>query len=561
MDECGDSLHTPACIQKASMAGTNLIVFRDVEQLVAGRTLCKRLIDAVEKVNLRDSSSIIEALLISGQAECTLEDSNSPQAGQLARLTDDLASCFLGGSFERNSGLSVLRGAMDHFPERLKISTPEGFSYYALHPGDFADFITPELGVKRAAVIGIRSIGTVLSAIAAAAMRLRDIEACRITVRPVGHPYDRRTELSEIQRSWIDDENHRWSHFFVVDEGPGLSGSSFLSVGESLLQRGISQDRITFIGTRWPDPAQLCARDAARRWSGFRFVRAASRICHRFSDYISLAGGAWRSIFLNGEAAAPAGWPEMETLKFLSANRNHIFKFEGFGERGRTVRERAALLHTSGFSPEVLNADDGMSEYTVVRGEIQTASGPSTELLDRMAEYCAFRAIEFAVDSGAQNQLEEMARFNFRQETGGDPQIPEGSLRTSHPVLCDSRMQPHKWVTSEHGIFKIDGCAHGDDHFFPGPTDIAWDLAGAIVEWDMDRDAEEYFLASFRKRAGNKTANTAYFALAYTVYRMAYCKMAMLGTQDESEKPRLQRAYQYYRSKITAATGRLLASA
>jgi hypothetical protein len=42
---------------------------------------------------------------------------------------------------------------------------------------------------------------------------------------------------------------------------------------------------------------------------------------------------------------------------------------------------------------------------------------------------------------------------------------------------------------------------------------------------------------------------------------MAYCKMAMLGTQDESEKPRLQRAYQYYRSKITAATGKLLASA
>ena len=35
---------------------------------------------------------------------------------------------------------------------------------------------------------------------------------------------------------------------------------------------------------------------------------------------------------------------------------------------------------------------------------------------------------------------------------------------------------------------------HGDDHFFPGPTDIAWDLAGTIVEWELapavDRTAD-----------------------------------------------------------------------
>jgi hypothetical protein len=542
------------------MAGANLIVFRDVDQQVAGRTLCKRLIDAVEKADLRDSSSLIEALLIAGQAEGALEDSNSPQAYRLAAVTDNLATCFLGGSFDRNGALSVLRGAMDNFPEHLKISTPEGFAYYALHPGDFADFLTPELGAKSAAVIGIRSIGTVLSAVAAAAMRNRGIDARRITVRPVGHPYDRRTELCELRRLWVDDENRRGSHFFVVDEGPGLSGSSFLSVGESLLERGITRERITFVGTRQPDPAQLCARDAARRWSGFRFTKATSRICNRFRDYTSLAGGTWRSIFLNREAAEPACWPEMETLKFLSPGRNHIFKFEGFGERGRQVRERAALLNTSGFGPEVVNANNGMTEYAVVQGEIQTASSISTELLDRIAAYCAFRAGELAVGCNSRNQLEEMTRFNFRQETGRDLEIPVGSLGTSHAVLCDSRMQPHKWVTSEHGIFKVDGCAHGDDHFCPGPTDIAWDLAGAIIEWDMDCAAEDYLLARFRDRTGRPTSNVAYFLLAYSTFRMAYCKMAMLGTQDEGEKPRLQRACEYYQARISAATGKLLAS-
>ena len=48
-------------------------------------------------------------------------------------------------------------------------------------------------------------------------------------------------------------------------------------------------------------------------------------------------------------------------------------------------------------------------------------------------------------------------------------------------------MGPHAWLRDENGrLIKTNGSVHGDDHFFPGPCDIAWDLAGAFVSiWGM----------------------------------------------------------------------------
>src|SRR5207302_4552914 len=81
-----------------------------------------------------------------------------------------------------------------------------------------------------------------------------------------------------------------------------------------------------------------------------------------------------------------------------------------------------------------------------------------------------------------------MFRFNLHQAFDIDWDFDPALLATKNPVLVDGRMQPHEWIRSKDGtIIKVDGCTHGDDHFFPGPTDIAWDLAGAIVEWSLDR--------------------------------------------------------------------------
>ncbi len=85
---------------------------------------------------------------------------------------------------------------------------------------------------------------------------------------------------------------------------------------------------------------------------------------------------------------------------------------------------------------------------------------------------------------------------------------------------------------------------------FQGPTDIQWDLAGAIVEWKMDADAVQYLLSRFRAESGIVPSRTHLFSMAYSTFRASYCKMALMGTGVESEKPRLERAYLFYREKI-----------
>src|SRR5207248_188767 len=117
---------------------------------------------------------------------------------------------------------------------RLTVSDPEGFCYYALHPLDYADQLNDNpMYPPVAAVVGIRGIGTTLSAVVHTWFESRAIPAGRITVRPTGHPFDRKLELNDEQREWIASNAERSARFFVVDEGPGLSGSSFLSVAEA----------------------------------------------------------------------------------------------------------------------------------------------------------------------------------------------------------------------------------------------------------------------------------------------------------------------------------------
>src|SRR5207302_1884179 len=130
----------------------------------------------------------------------------------------------------------------------------------------------------------------------------------------------------------------------------------------------------------------------------------------------------------------------------------------------------------------------------------------SAVILERIAEYCAFRARDFRVNDGPPQQLEEMVRVNLAKEfdSAVAPQIELGDLLSKNPVLTDGRMQPHEWLLQADGrILKTDAISHGDDHFFPGPTDIAWDLAGAIAEWQMDSQAADFLLARFAQLSGD----------------------------------------------------------
>src|SRR5581483_11586649 len=275
----------------------------------------------------------------------------------------------------------------------------EGFAYYALHPLDFAALASNVAeSCESAAIIGIRSIGTTLSAIVLGAMRHRGRPSDRITVRPTGHPYDRVTRLTREQSHWIDERYQKGYTFLIVDEGPGRSGSSFLSVAEALQQAGVPEDRITLLGSRPINPDELCAKNAATRWRRFHFLWAQPARYGRFNDDIYIGGGHWREALLGSSVGEwPSCWPQMERFKFLSRDRKWIYKFEGFGRFGKCVLDRAQLIADAGFGPSAESAGDGMIRTPLIAGEVLTPASASRDVLVRVAEYCAFRAREFSI--------------------------------------------------------------------------------------------------------------------------------------------------------------------
>src|SRR5262249_48196303 len=159
--------------------------------------------------------------------ESALADAGAAEAAAAAETTDALAAALVGGTAPPPGALREkaerLRGAGE-----IAVVAPEGFSYYALRPGDIADrFADPPLDrVREAAVVGLRSIGTTLSAVACASVRARGGPAERRTVRPTGPPYDRVTLFTERDVAWIRRGAALGREFVVVDEGPGMSGSS-----------------------------------------------------------------------------------------------------------------------------------------------------------------------------------------------------------------------------------------------------------------------------------------------------------------------------------------------
>ena len=497
-----------------------MLVFRDGRRRVAVRTLHEQLQGRCHRAAWGGGGAVLDALLRAGELECGLADAGAAAAAEIARLTDELAEALVSGRASR--GLpAALAGEL---PETITISVPEGFAYYALHPLDYAEAMAARAGGDvRAVVVGIRSIGTTVSAVARAALAQRGCAAERFTVRPAGHPWDRVVEFSEDELRVL--RERRDAEFVVVDEGPGLSGSSFLAVAEALERAGVARARITLFGSHTVDAARLCTRDATQRWARFRFEAVASP--RRVPQ-----GREWR--------CEQTGWRQFERRKYLSPDGRTLFKFEGLGRYGDAVVARARALAEEGFSPAVEPVSDGFAAYEFVPGRPMRAEELDEDMIRRMAEYCAARARLFPAEDVSTETLAELVAVNAREGLGGEV---SAELAVERPVIADGKMQPHEWIREGGKVWKTDGASHGDDHFFPGPTDIAWDLAGASVEWRMSTAAEATLLAEYGRLSGDDArGRMAGWKAAYALFRLGYCEMAASageeGMKEEAERYR-----------------------
>jgi len=472
----------------------------------------------------------IEAALV--DRLCPDEDSLDPEVVKLREITREAGRAFVAGR-----ALAVDFTDL-RLPEQIEISVPEGYAWHALSPASYvapAERFWQERQPRDAVVIGIRGIGSSLSAVVAAALEQHGCRVASYTVRPQGHPSLRELRLADDLRQALTRTSQAF--YVVVDEGPGLSGSSFASVAEALSALGIPDHRIVFMPAWLPDGSGFASRGAEARW---RIHTKYAAACARPDDaWIDLSGGEWRAVFYSDESAYPATQPQHEAAKFL--DRDGLVRFAGLGRYGAEKLRRARLLADAGFSTRPIAFKDGWLSMEFARGTPLSIDILDDDLLETMARYLAFRRQAFGTGESARiADLAEMIRVNLGVRAPRPPR--------TEATITDGRMLPHEWIATAGGYLKTDALDHGDNNFLPGPTDICWDLAGAMFEWQLEDRERERLLKRYVRHSGDRRApdRLPFYVLAYAAFRIGYTKLAIAALPYSTDRRRFERLLEQY---------------
>jgi hypothetical protein len=458
---------------------------------------------------------------------------------------------------------AVLDAATDmrHVPAR----TAEGFAHYSLYPEQYvvaAERFLESHDPRSVTCIGIRTIGVPLAHVVAATVERRGIAARVFTVRPRGHPFDRHLAISERLRRRICESAA--THYAIVDEGPGLSGSSFAAVSEELLVLGIEADRIVLFPSWTPQDASLRSQRGQRAWD--RHVR----ITASFEDVFApdptsdVSAGRWRRrVFGHDETRWPAVNPQHEKRKYLHTNATQwVSRFAGLGRHGRAKLRRAETLADAGFTTQPEHLGHGFLTQAWVAGTpLDMGDGQASDVLDRLASYLAFLRRTFATGRRASvGDLVEMMQVNALEGLDAErvPAIDvlghDASAFDEPQIGVDGRMLPHEWLSTASGLVKTDALDHHADDFFPGSRDIAWDVAGAIVEFGLDTNSTARLVTKYRARSGDRTITrrVPFYEAAYLAYRLGYTTLASEALGSTAEGARFARLTARYRHSLAA---------
>jgi hypothetical protein len=202
-------------------------------------------------------------------------------------------------------------------------------------------------------------------------------------------------------------------------------------------------------------------------------------------------------------------------LKFLagSGGERILLRFAGLGMIGERKLAMAKAMHGAGFTPEPLGLAHG---FLAERWhEDAQPLDRSERPLPEMAAYIGARARLFPAAESEGASIEElfaMTRRNVEVALG-----TEASARLDHweqrlgslagrvsRVRTDNRMDARKWRRLSDGrLLKTDALDHHCAHDLIGAQDMAWDAAGAAVEFDLD-PGERRFLAAEAGRAARR---------------------------------------------------------
>lgn len=452
-------------------------------------------------------------------------------------------------------------------PERVSVSLPEGFAFYAVYPQAWARLAEQHRNAPTR-VIGIRSIGLTLGAVVAAAARAQRFAS----VRPSGHPFDRTLAIgSALGRALL--EHNEGVGYLVVDEGPGRSGSSFASVARWLTAHGVAVDRIVFMPSHAGGPGPDASDQVRRIWAAVRTqVPGAPPVLERFAGCEDLSGGAWRGVVYGAHAWPPAS-PQQERLKLLSRDHGapRLAKFAGLGRYGADKLALAQTLANRGWTPQPIALTDGflIREWLphALPLDHPAAVVDRAALLRRVADYIAFRGTNLPAEDcprASVHTLFRMLQRNVEQALG--PALRRrfdvferslGHIETHlHPCRTDNRMHRWEWLTTPGGtLIKADALDHHATHDLIGAQDPLWDLVGARHELALDDDQFTALRDRVARALGRDWSDTqvSFFSAAYLAFQCGAATLAADVSADPDALRLRKEARRYAKALTTIA--------
>ena len=518
-------------------------------------------------------------LIAAGQLEQGIADewpdSDLTVAAQC--VTDACAAHFLDEFWNENgridtpvaSAVSALESKLGaRRTSLLSIKVPEGFAFYTLFPEQYGiaalDWLKAHTTVadKQAIVVGVRSIGTTLSAIVAQTLLRHGWDVQRLTARPAGHPYERQAALNVSGDA---------AFALVVDEGPGRSGSSMASVAEALAERGVR--RICFlpghtngpgpeasetVRARWETTRQVHVPVKQVRWNGHTLIETLASVTEQqlnspVRTIHDVSAGEWREFAFGNEHEWPpvsAAFERSKYLMTLNDRRRALWKFTGF---------TAALHHAISREPiqlvPSLCACHGFTMQPWIEGERLRAGHADDELLEKLADYIASAAQPAASRDArlaSARRLGEMLFWNAKELLGEDTAkechaFTESaiSFTDSHAPPCygDGRMAPHEFIRTANGeIFKSDAGGHDSDHTMVGQQSVLWDVAGTTIEWRFKDLVRGHFCEAMGRHVLFNEDVLRFYCAAYAAFRAGLFAMSgnSSATRDYAEALRSQ---------------------
>ena len=476
-------------------------------------------------------------------------------------------------------------------PPEVHLRTAEGYAFYVLYPEAYAAAAGELTLMGASTVIGIRSIGSGLAAVAAQALG-----AARLaTVRPVGHPFQRHLTLQpRLQASLKAGVN---GAFVVVDEGPGLSGSSFGAVADALESLGAPTSSVVFLAGHGGDLGEEASAAHRARWA------AAERRCVSFDELVlnaeapghrlqswfadlagdrgvslqDISGGGWRALRYADEAAWPAANTQQERRKFLLKSPAGVWllKFVGLGAAGERAFAHAEALAAAGFAPQASALRYGFLAQPWLAAArplqlrpLQLRPERRQAFAKRLGEYLGWRAQRLKASDGAGASLQallEMARVNAVEALGENAAKaaafePARWVAATPPrrVWTDNRLHAHEWLEADDGLWlKTDGVDHAAAHDLIGAQDIAWDIAGASMEFDLGPAELAILLTALGEWAEVDPDLVELLEPAYLAFQLgAYSMAAQAHGGWPQEHARLARAAATYRRRLAERLAR-----